>query len=78
VERPGGEHTAVRERQQPGRRPCPVEPAMTLSAPALRRTPRPVRDVVPALPRGHPGCYWNWDRAAWVAWTPVPRPRPPQ
>ncbi len=51
---------------------------MTLSAPALRRTPRPVPDAVPALPRRHPGCYWNWERAAWVAWTPVPHPRPPQ
>ncbi len=51
---------------------------MTLSAPALRRTPRPVPDAVPALPRRHPGCYWNWERAAWVAYTALPQPRPPQ
>jgi hypothetical protein len=51
---------------------------MTLSAPALRRTPRPLPDVVPvALPR-HPGCWWNWERAAWSVWTHVPRSRPPQ
>ncbi|SDX42940.1 hypothetical protein SAMN05660209_00490 [Geodermatophilus africanus] len=50
---------------------------MTHSAPVLRRTPRPMRDVVRELPPGHLGCYWNWERAAWVAYTALPHPRPP-
>ncbi|MGY1761870.1 hypothetical protein ACI79G_09475 [Geodermatophilus sp. SYSU D00779] len=51
---------------------------MTRPAPAARRTPRPVREVVPVAPPGHRGCYWNWERAAWVVWTTVPQPRPPR
>ena len=50
---------------------------MTLSAPAVRTLPRP-RLVVPVEQPGRPGCYWNWERAAWVAYTALPQPRPPQ
>jgi len=48
---------------------------MTPSASTVRRT---ARDVVPVPPPGYPGCYWNWERAAWVAWAAVPQPRPPR
>ncbi|SHN77320.1 hypothetical protein SAMN05660350_02509 [Geodermatophilus obscurus] len=48
---------------------------MTLPAPAVRRTPRQAPVDVPTTPLGHPGCYWNWERAAWVAWATVPHPR---
>lgn len=51
---------------------------MTLPAPAVRRTAPEARLAVPVARRGHRGCYWNWERAAWVAWTSVPQPRPPQ
>ena len=51
---------------------------MTLPVPAVTRTARDAQLVVRREPPGHPGCYWNWERAAWVAWIPVPEPRPPQ
>ncbi|MGY1638324.1 hypothetical protein ACI78V_16890 [Geodermatophilus sp. SYSU D00742] len=45
--------------------------------------PRPVPDAVFPLPRStaepvlrHGGCYWDHEQAAWVAYTPVPLPRP--
>lgn len=49
---------------------------MTPTAPAVR--PASAVLPVPQAAPGHPGCYWNPDRAAWVAWTPVPRPRRPR
>ncbi len=72
------EHTAGRDGEPPGRRPATVETVMTLPAPAARRTPRRAPVDLPVAPRGHPGCYWNWERAAWVAWAAVPQPRPSQ
>lgn len=51
---------------------------MTLPAPAVRRAARPVPVAVPVVRPGHPGCYWNWMRAAWVSWAAVPQPRLPR
>ena len=51
---------------------------MTLPALAVPRTAHDARLLVGRERPGHPGCYWNWERAAWVAYTPVPQPRPPQ
>ena len=49
---------------------------MTPPVSAVHRAPRPAPvDVHVAVP-GHRGCYWNWERAAWVAWAAVPQPRP--
>jgi hypothetical protein len=51
---------------------------MTLPALAVPRTAPDARLAVPAERPGHPGCYWNWERAAWVACASVPQPRPPR
>ena len=51
----------------------PVELAMTI--PTVLPVPRS-RPAVVAEQR-HPGCWWSWERAAWVRWAPVPPPRRP-
>ena len=51
---------------------------MTLPVLAVPRTASDAQVLVRRERPGHLGCYWNWERAAWVACTAVPLPRPSQ
>ncbi|MGY1821698.1 hypothetical protein [Geodermatophilus sp. SYSU D00079] len=56
---------------------------MTSSAPTTRRPvpgallPLPARAAAEPV-RRHRGCFWDHEQAGWVAYTPVPLPRPAQ
>jgi len=53
-----------------------MTPPVATVHPSTRSVPVVVPVPLPAP--GHPGCYWDCERATWVRCASVPLPRPPQ